>query len=32
MAPIMYIKEIRMRKAAELIKENQYTMAEIAIW
>ena len=30
MAPIMYIKEIRMRKAAELIKENQYTMAEIA--
>ena len=30
MAPIMYIKEIRMRKAAELIKENQYTMAEIS--
>ena len=26
MAPIMYIKEIRMRKAAELIKENQYTI------
>ena len=30
MAPIMYIKEMRMRKAAELIKENQYTMSEIA--
>lgn len=30
MAPIMYIKEMRMRKAAELIKGNQYTMAEIA--
>lgn len=30
MAPITYIKEMRMRKAAELIKENQYTMAEIA--
>ena len=30
MAPIMYIKEMRMRKAAELIKENQYTMAEVA--
>lgn len=30
MSPIMFIKEIRMRKAAELIKEDQYTMAEIA--
>lgn len=30
MSPIMFIKEVRMRKAAELIKENQYTMAEIA--
>lgn len=30
LAPIMYIKEIRMRKAAELVKENQYSMAEIA--
>ncbi|WP_455664202.1 two-component regulator propeller domain-containing protein [Phocaeicola sp.] len=30
LAPIMYIKEVRMRKAAELIKEDQYTMSEIA--
>lgn len=30
LSPILYIKEVRMRKAAELIKENRYTMAEIA--
>ncbi|MBP1615530.1 MAG: histidine kinase [Bacteroidetes bacterium] len=30
LAPIMYIREIRMQKAAELIKEKQYSMAEIA--
>lgn len=30
LAPVMYIKEKRMRKAAELIEENQYSMAEIA--
>lgn len=30
LSPIMYIKEVRMQKAAELIKEKQYSMAEIA--
>lgn len=30
LSPILYIKEVRMRKAAELIRENRYTMAEIA--
>lgn len=30
LAPIMYIKEKRMRRAAELIKEHQYSMSEIA--
>nr|WP_320059403.1 two-component regulator propeller domain-containing protein [uncultured Bacteroides sp.] len=30
LAPIMYIKGMRMQKAAELIKEKQYSMSEIA--
>ncbi|MBP1677520.1 MAG: histidine kinase [Bacteroidetes bacterium] len=30
LSPIAYIKEFRMRKAAELIRENQYNMSEIA--
>ncbi|MDD3195860.1 MAG: response regulator [Paludibacter sp.] len=29
-SPVVYIKEVRMRKAAALILENKYTMAEIA--
>jgi signal transduction histidine kinase/DNA-binding response OmpR family regulator/ligand-binding sensor domain-containing protein len=30
LSPVLYIREVRMRKAVELIDENQYTMAEIA--
>jgi len=30
LSPIMYIKEVRMRRAAELIKKQQYSMSEIA--
>ena len=30
LAPIMYIKGMRMQKAAELIKKKQYSMSEIA--
>jgi signal transduction histidine kinase/ligand-binding sensor domain-containing protein/DNA-binding response OmpR family regulator len=30
LSPILYIRDVRMRKAAALIKEQQYTMAEIA--
>lgn len=30
LSPILYIRDVRMRKAAELIREQQYTMAEIA--
>lgn len=30
LSPVLYIREVRMRKAVELINENQYTMAEIA--
>ena len=30
LSPILYIRDVRMRRAAELIREQQYTMAEIA--
>jgi DNA-binding response OmpR family regulator/anti-sigma regulatory factor (Ser/Thr protein kinase) len=30
LSPVLYIRDARMKKAAELIKEKQYTMAEIA--
>lgn len=29
LSPVLYIREVRMRRAAELIKENQYSMAEV---
>ncbi|WP_239063606.1 two-component regulator propeller domain-containing protein [Bacteroides sp. 51] len=30
LSPILYIRDVRMRRAAELIRQQQYTMAEIA--
>jgi signal transduction histidine kinase/DNA-binding response OmpR family regulator/ligand-binding sensor domain-containing protein len=30
LSPVLYIRDVRMRKAAALIREHQYTMAEIA--